>query len=160
MISSVNNTEFVRNAGAFASTANSNEEGFDAALQAEQARKASEAAVNKDLEDIRTKGFRAWAKDVSMDVLKEKLRKKLEAQLGEDGLDTDKLAAIIQQMLEKELEQSANATMAENSVTGPSAEAGQQGNLFPQGMVVADVQGQDSGKSDKDGAGFFIPSMM
>lgn len=160
MISSVNNTEFVRNASAFTSTANSNEDGFNAALQAEQARKASEAAVNKDLEDIRNKGFRAWAKDISMEVLKEQLRKKLEAQLGEDELDSDKLAAIIEQMLEKEMQQSANVAMMENSAVEPAAGSGSQGNIFPQGMVVAGAQGQGAGKENKDDVGFFIPSMV
>lgn len=163
MISSVTN-EFTRNSTAFASTANSSSGGFDAALQAEQTRKAQEAAVNKDLEDIREKGFRAWAKDVSMEVLKEKLRKKLEAQLGEDKIDPDKLAAIIEQMLEKEMEQATSTSLAgaegsansANSVSGVNG----QGNIFPQGMLVADAQGGASGTDKDDGVGFFLPSMM
>ncbi len=160
MISSVTN-EFTRNSTAFASTANSSSGGFDAALQAEQTRKAQEAAVNKDLEDIREKGFRAWAKDVSMEVLKEKLRKKLEAQLGEDQIDPDKLAAIIEQMLEKEMEQATTASLAgaEDSANSPSGMNG-QGNIFPQGMLVADAQGGTSGTDKDDGVGFFLPSMM
>lgn len=57
---------------------NSSNQGFNAKLQAQINREVQEEIFDKDFSDIEEKGFHAWAMDVSLNRMKEVLRRQLE----------------------------------------------------------------------------------
>lgn len=89
----------------FSQGAGAEQNPFNAALEVARKEEAREITRKSELEDIRNKGFRAWAGAMQVEQLKKKLREKIMKAMGLSEEDLAKMAPAIQQILEQKIQQ-------------------------------------------------------
>lgn len=122
--------------------------GFDAALEAAQKRNAAEQARADELDTIKQKGFSAWVRDTQIEKLKEELRKKVMAEMGVDENDLSKLSSVMQQILEKKIQDEVDKRLQEELAKQQQQQDGQSQST----LASAQQAGKnDQGKNSQDG---------
>jgi predicted component of type VI protein secretion system len=108
----------------------------DPAAQAEAKAEAKKAAQKNLLNEIKEKGIYAWAQEVKMDKLKEKIREQV---LDSKGMDEQSLANApddVAKSIQEEIARLINDAMQKN-LEGRAQQAAQDGQ--PTGPMIIDI---------------------
>ena len=142
MIESINNQRFAAlpPIGGASNEPGATGGGFSAALDAERKAEQARQARTNELDAIKSKGFSAWVRDTQIEALKEKLRKQVMADMGIDEDSLSKLSSVMQEILEKKIQEEIDRRMQEQTAKD---ENGQD--------KTAVATAQQTGKNDRDG---------
>ena len=143
MIESVNNQRFAALpaiGGASNEPGDATGGGFSAALDAERKAEQARQARTNELDAIKSKGFSAWVRDTQIEALKEKLRKQVMADMGIDEDSLSKLSSVMQEILEKKIQEEIDRRMQEQTAKD---ESGQDKTTV--------ATAQQPGKNDRNG---------
>lgn len=127
------------------SGASSTSNTFDAALEAERKDAERKQALQGDLDEIREKGFSAWAKETQEEALREKLRQKIMAEMGVDEQSLSSLSSVMRETLEQKIEEEVQKRMEEEM-----AKVNDQGGTT-QAQTAMAQQTSQTGRNDRSG---------
>lgn len=128
---------------------------FGAALEAAQRAAARREQHDREMNAIADKGFTDWARDTQIEKLKEKLRRKIMAQMGLDENSLSLMTPVMQEILQRKIEEELERQLAE-AMPDPRDGGGRdtprtEAATSPAPAQATPARQDQPGKNDRDG---------